>query len=110
MQKPQITAYLKTSCGWSKGVRALFSKYDLPYTDKDIVLNPDFRNEMVLRTGQPLSPCVEINGVMLTDVSGEEVETYLLAQGLLQKNDDPTSFPINTDCSGKHQHSTEHAM
>ena len=109
MQKPQITAYLKTSCGWSRGVRALFAKYDLAYTDKDIVLNPDFRTEMEARTGQRLSPCVEINGNMLTDVSGEEVETYLLAQGLLVKNEAATSFPINTDCSGKHQHSNEHA-
>ena len=109
MQKPQITAYLKTSCGWSKGVRALCAKYDLAYTDKDIIINPEFRTEMEERTGQRLSPCVEIDGIMLTDVSGEEVESYLLAQGLLEKNDAPTSFPINTDCSGKHQHSTEHA-
>jgi len=109
MQTPQITAYLKTSCGWSKGVRALFAKYNLSYTEKDIQQNPEFRTEMESKTGQQLSPCVEINGVMLADVSGEEVETYLVAQGLLHANDGATSFPINTDCSGKHQHSTEHA-
>jgi len=101
MEKPQITAYLKTTCGWSKGVRAMFAKYALEYTEKDIIQNPAFRWEMEQRTGQPLSPCVEINGVMLTDVSGEEVEKYLVEQELLQANDEPTSFPINTDCSGK---------
>ena len=109
MEKPQITAYLKTTCGWSKGVRAMFAKYKLPYTEKDIIQNPAFRWEMEQKTGQPLSPCVEVNGVMLTDVSGEEVESYLVEQGLLQRNDGQTSFPINTDCSGKHQHSQEHA-
>jgi len=103
MEKPQITAYLKTTCGWSKGVRAMFAKYDLPYEEKDIIQNPAFRWEMEQKSGQPLSPCVEINGVMLSDVSGEEVERYLTEQGLLVPNDAPTSFPINTDCSGKHK-------
>ena len=40
MEKPQITAYLKTYCGWSAGVRAILQKYDLPYTEKDIIQNP----------------------------------------------------------------------
>ena len=100
MEKPQITAYLKTTCGWSKGVRAMFAKYDLPYVEKDIIQNPAFRWEMEQKSSQPLSPCVEVNGVMLADVSGEEVENYLVSQGFIQLNDHPTSFPINTDCSG----------
>ena len=36
MSKPEITAYLKTYCGWSNGVRAVLKKYDLTYTEKDI--------------------------------------------------------------------------
>ncbi len=31
MNKPNIIAYLKPSCGWSNGVRAVLKKYDLPY-------------------------------------------------------------------------------
>jgi len=78
MQTPEITAYLKTYCGWSAGVRAVLAKYNLPYTEKDIIQNPAFRWEMETKSGQPLSPCVEINGQMLPDVSGEEVERYLI--------------------------------
>src|SRR6266478_3343313 len=77
MQTPEITAYLKTYCGWSAGVRAVLAKYNLPYTEKDIIQNPAFRWEMETKSGQPLSPCVEINGQMLADVSGDEIETYL---------------------------------
>ena len=77
MQTPEITAYLKTYCGWSAGVRAVLAKYNLPYTEKDIIQNPAFRWEMETKSGQPLSPCVEINGHMLADVSGEEVEQVL---------------------------------
>src|SRR5258707_11708015 len=84
MQKPEVTAYLKTYCGWSAGVRAVLAKYNTPYTEKDIIQNPAFRWEMETKSGQPLSPCVEINGHMLADVSGDEVERYLLKAGVVQ--------------------------
>ena len=101
MHTPQITAYLKTTCGWSKGVRAMLAKYELPYLEKDIIQNPDFRTEMEQKSGQRLSPCVEIDGKMLADISGEEVESYLVGQNIVERRDGATSFPTNTDCSGK---------
>src|SRR3569833_1089939 len=73
MNKPKIIAYLKPSCGWSQGVRAFMRKYDLPYEDRDIINDPIQRQEMIEKSGQMLSPSVEINGHMLPDISGEEV-------------------------------------
>ena len=99
MAQPEITAYLKTTCGWSNGVRAIMAKYSLPYTEKDIIQNPAFRFEMEQKSGQPLSPCVEINGVMLPDISGEEVETYMLANGIVTANDVKTDVPLNSACT-----------
>lgn len=99
MNKPEITAYLKTHCGWSRGVRAVLGKYDLPYTEKDIILNPDYRFEMEQLSGQPLSPCVIINGKMLADISGEEVEAYMLQNGLVGESAKATSVPLNAPCS-----------
>ena len=98
MQTPEITAYLKTYCGWSAGVRAVLAKYNLPYTEKDIIQNPAFRWEMESKSGQPLSPCVEINGRMLADVSGEEVERYLVENKLVEGNDAATDVPTNAPC------------
>ena len=85
MDTPEITAYLKTTCGWSNGVRAVLAKYNLKYTEKDIIQNPAFRWEMETKSGQPLSPCVEINGKMLADISGEEVENYLVENKLVAR-------------------------
>ena len=99
MEKPQITAYLKTHCGWSAGVRAVLAKYNLPYTEKDIIQNPAFRWEMETKSGQPLSPCVEINGTMVPDVSGEEVEEYLISNNLVQPSDVQPAVPINAPCA-----------
>lgn len=81
---PQITAWLKPVCGWSNGVRAVFQKYGFEYDDKDIINNPEIYAEMVQKSGQPLSPCVEINGQMLADVSGEEVEAWMVENKVVQ--------------------------
>jgi monothiol glutaredoxin len=81
---PTIVAYLKPVCGWSNGVRAVFRKYGLSYEDKDIINDRTNYSEMVRKSGQPLSPCVEIDGQMLADVSGPEVEQYLVQQGLVK--------------------------
>jgi glutaredoxin len=99
MEKPQITAYVKTQCGWSNGVRAVLKKYDLAYTEKDIIQNPAFRWEMEQKSGQPLSPCVEVNGVMVADISGEELEQYLLKNQLIGQTNNTTNVPLNAACS-----------
>lgn len=95
----KIIAYLKPTCGWSQGVRAIFSKYQLDYEDRDIINNPDIYEEMVRKSGQPLSPCVEVDGVMLADVSGEEVENYMLSNGLVEPSDAQTEVPTNAPCT-----------
>ena len=99
METPKITAYLKTYCGWSEGVRAIFRKYNLPFEEKDIIKNPAFRWEMEQKSGQPLSPCVEINGNMLPDISGEEVERWMLANDVVQENPVEPDAPINSSCT-----------
>ncbi len=99
MEKPTIVAYLKTQCGWSGGIRAVLKKYDLPYTEKDIIQNPAFRWEMEQKSGQPLSPCVEVNGKMIPDISGEELENYLLTANLVGSNDAPVNVPLNSACT-----------
>lgn len=95
----KIIAYLKPTCGWSMGVRAIMQKYGLDYEDRDIINNPDQYAEMVEKSGQPLSPCVEIDGHMLADISGEEVENYLLSNALVTASDEVTDVPINAPCT-----------
>jgi monothiol glutaredoxin len=99
MNKPKIIAYLKPSCGWSQGVRAVLRQYDLPYEDRDIINDPAQRQEMIERSGQMLSPCVEVNGHMLADVSGEEVQAYLLANNLVTPTNRAADAPTNQPCA-----------
>ena len=107
-QELEITAYLKTHCGWSEGVRAIFRKYNLAYEEKDIIQNQAFRWEMEQKSGQPLSPCVVVNGNMLADVSGEEVEAWMIENNLLSKNDATPDAPIDSACTDE-QHAAMEA-
>ena len=99
MKTPTITAYLKPTCGWSQGIRAVFEKYQLSYEDRDIANNPTYHSEMVAKSGQRYSPCVEIDGRMLADVSGSEVEVYLLTAGLVQRSDAQTGSATDQGCA-----------
>jgi monothiol glutaredoxin len=94
-----IKAYLKPSCGWSNGVRAIMRKHGLAFEDIDIINNRENYAEMVQKSGQPLSPCVEVDGVMLADVSGEEVENYMLSNDLIRATDTNVDVPTNAGCS-----------
>jgi hypothetical protein len=76
----------------------VFAKYNVPYTEKDIIENPAFRWEMETKSGQPLSPCVEINGQMLADVSGEEIEKFLIDNKIVQPSAADAGVPLNAPC------------
>ncbi len=80
-------------------MRAVLKKYNLAYEDKDIINNPAFRWEMEQKSGQPLQPTLEINGTMLADISGEELEGWLLQSGLVQNSDAPVNVPLNSACT-----------
>lgn len=94
-----VKAYLKPHCGWSNGVRAILTKYGIKYEDIDIINFPENYAEMVEKSGQSLSPCVEIDGVMLADVSGEEVENYMLSNSLVIPNEQSIDVPIDAPCT-----------
>ena len=99
MANPKVIAYLKPVCGWSNGVRAILKKYNLEYEDRDIINDPRQYHEMVTKSRQPLSPCVEIGGVMLADVSGDEVEAYLLEKGIATPSGVQPEVPTNQACA-----------
>ena len=76
-------------------------KYDLSFEDRDIINDAEQRQEMIQKTGQMLQPCVEINGNMLTDVSGDEVEAYLLANKIVENTDREADAPTNQPCENE---------
>ena len=64
-------------------MRTVFDRAGLQYEELDITSDRKAFEEMVAKSQQYASPCVEINGVMLADVGGAEVEAWLRQLGLL---------------------------
>ena len=98
MENPKIIAYMKPSCGWSNGVRAVMRKYDLPFEDLDIINDPEQHQEMIQKTGQMLQPSVEINGHILVDVNGDEVEAWMLANNVVEPTNAEADAPTDQPC------------
>jgi monothiol glutaredoxin len=63
---------------------------------------------MEQKSGQPLSPCVVVNGTMLADVSGEEVEAWMTQNGLINLSDAEADAPIDSACTDE-QHAAMEA-
>lgn len=80
---PVIKAYINPYCPWSPGVRTVLDKAGLAYEILDITKDREAFAAMVAKSRQYSSPCVEIDGHMLADVGGEEVEAWLRQRGLV---------------------------
>ena len=100
-ENPTIVAWMKPFCGWSNGVRAVFQKYGLAYDDRDIINNAANYAEMVERTGQTIQPCIAIDEHVLSDVSGEEVEAWLIEHNYVEQSDAETEVPIDRACENE---------
>ena len=79
----------------------MMRSYALPFEDRDIINDPEHRQELIQKRNQTLQPCVEIDGKMLADVSGEEVEAYLLANSLVGVSEEEADAPTNSSSSKK---------
>ena len=74
-----VIAYLKQQCGWSRGVREVLAKYGIEYEERQIHIAENFQ-EMVEKTGQA-QQCVQLaNNLILSDISGDELQNYLVEE------------------------------
>ena len=91
-------AYLKEQCGWSRGVREILAKYGIDYDERQIHIPENFQ-EMVEKTGHTQQPCVQLSdNLILADVSGEDLEDYLVENGEEYIVDDG-SVPLDSACT-----------
>ena len=101
--KPKVTAYLKEECGWSRGVRSILSKYNLSYEERTLNSAENYQ-EMIQLSNQTQQPTLQVNDVVLADVSGAEVEKFLLTNKyideILPQND---GVDIGVSCTDEEE-------
>ncbi|MCG3110631.1 MAG: glutaredoxin [Candidatus Manganitrophus sp. SB1] len=68
-----IAIYKKTGCPWAAAVAAFLKAQDIPFEERDMTRNPDFKREIEEKSGQSKSPTLIIDGEILPDASVEQV-------------------------------------
>jgi len=72
-----ITIYTKTNCPWCIEVLNFLQENRAPFTEKNMVENPEFFNECLEKTGQIKAPTLEIDGKFYPDSDVEELKKIL---------------------------------
>jgi monothiol glutaredoxin len=73
----EAIVYMKPFCSWTSGVLSVLKKHKIPFKLIDVSSDLDACKKLIEETGQHMTPCVEINGHMLADVGGTEVEEWI---------------------------------
>ncbi|NKE72232.1 glutaredoxin family protein [Candidatus Manganitrophus noduliformans] len=68
-----IAIYKKTGCPWAAAVAAFLKAQDIPFEERDMTQNPDFKREVEEKSGQSKSPTLIIDGEVLPNASVEQV-------------------------------------
>lgn len=77
----KITVYYKTGCPWAEEVMDFLDEHELRYDMKDILAEPEYKEEVERKSGQSKSPTVEIDGEMVPDAGVEDVARHLESHG-----------------------------
>ena len=79
-----VIVYTKTGCPWTPPVTAFLKENQIPFEERDIFKNPEYRKEVEEKSGQNKSPTLDIDGVIVPDAGGEEVAEAIAKARLSQ--------------------------
>lgn len=80
---PHIILYTKTGCGWGKQVIDFLQNKQIPFEERNMTENDEYRLEAIEKTGQWKCPTLAIEGYILANSDAKQVENYLLSIGVL---------------------------
>lgn len=78
-----IIVYTKTGCPWAIEVLEYLKAHSIPFEERDIIKNPEYRKEVEDKSGQNKSPTLDIDGVIVPDAGVEEVAAALAKASLI---------------------------
>ena len=80
-----IILYTKTGCPWGKEVIELLQGHHIDFEERNMTEHEEYAQEAIAKSGICKCPTLDIDGEILTDSDVEQVETFLVAKGLIQK-------------------------
>ncbi len=72
-----IILYSKIGCPWGDEVRDFLNSKNITFTEKEMLSNPQFKDECITKSGQWKCPTLDIDGHILADSDADQVQKYL---------------------------------
>jgi len=78
-----IIIYTKTGCGWCEDVLELLRSRNVSFEERNCTGNKQCFEELVQKSGQFMTPTLDIDGEIIADTDRETVSSTLKARGVL---------------------------
>lgn len=78
----KIILYTKLQCPWCNEVRALLQSKGVEFEERECRNNKSNFDELVKKSGQNLTPTLDIDGKIIADTDARAVAAYFQKEGL----------------------------
>lgn len=72
-----IIFYSKTGCPWGDEVRDYLTSKNIPFEEREMLGNPEYKDECIAKSGQWKCPTLDIDGHILPDSDAKQVDKYI---------------------------------
>ena len=77
-----ILLYTKIGCPWCDEVRTLLQEKGVAFEERECRNNANYFDELVAKSGQTLTPTLDIDGEILADSDAQAVAEYFKKKGV----------------------------
>jgi glutaredoxin len=79
----KITLYKKAGCPWSAAVIGFLNELGVPFDTRNVTTHPLYAAELEKKSGECVSPTLDVDGEILADASVEDVARLLEKHGII---------------------------
>lgn len=73
----KVIIYTKTMCPWAIEAMDFLKEHDIAFEERDVIKHPEFLAEVEAKSGQNMSPTLDIDGVIVPDAGVEDIAKAL---------------------------------
>ena len=78
-----IIMYTKKGCPWCDGVRSFLEEQKINFEEREVLSNRAYFDELVAKSGQTLTPTLDIDGEIVADSDVDAVRSFLQGKNVL---------------------------
>lgn len=77
MGDKKVSIYTTPTCGYCKMAKAFFKEHNIEYTEHDVVIDEEARNEMIEKSGQSGVPVITIGDELVVGFDQDKISELL---------------------------------